>query len=125
VYEQRGWGTILRSITAPVVLFGLAVLVIGGATASIVGISDLGSSDKLLVALGAGVLLFVMLLMVFLLTWFKPQNLIYSESGHLRESEMAWGVAENPVSGDQLVRRRGEPGIQGQAHEDDSGGRTP
>jgi hypothetical protein len=123
VYEQRGWGTILRSITAPVVLFGLAILVIGGATASIVGISDLVSSDKLLVALGAGVLFFVMLLMVFLLTWFKPQNLIYSESGHLEQSAM--GQPDNPVARNVLARRRGQRRIREQPTEDDSGGHTP
>jgi len=123
VYEQRGWGTILRSITAPVVLFGLAILVIGGATASIVGISDLGSSDKLLVALGAWILLFVMLVMVFLLTWFKPQNLIYSETGYLEE--IAMGQPNNPVARDVLARRRGQPRIREQPPEDDSGGHTP
>ena len=69
------------SITAPVLLFSLAILVIGGTTVSIVGISDLGSSDKLLLALGAGVLFLEILLMVFLLTWFKPRNLVYWNGG--------------------------------------------
>jgi hypothetical protein len=122
VYEQRGWGTILRSITAPVVLFGLAILVIGGTTVSIVGFSDLGSSHKLLVALGAAALLLTILLMVFLLTWFKPQNLIYSESGYLEESAMAWGASENPAARDVLARRRGQPRIRRQPPEGDSGG---
>jgi hypothetical protein len=125
VYEQRGWGTILRSITAPVVLFGLAILAIGGTTASIVGFSDLGPSDKLLVALGAAWLLFTILVMVFLLTWFKPQNLIYSESGYLEESAMAWGAAENPVARDILVRRRVEAGIREQPPRESSGGQIP
>jgi cell division protein FtsN len=125
VYEQRGWGTILRSITAPVVLFGLAILVIGGATTTLVVASDLPSAGKLLVALGAAVLLLVILVMVFLLTWFKPQNLIYSESGYLEESAMAWGAAENPVARDILDRRRVQPGIRQQPPEDDSGGQRP
>lgn len=125
MYEQRGWGTILRSITAPVVLFGLTILVIGGATASIVGLSDLGSADKLLVCLGAGVLLLVILMMVFLLTWFKPQNLIYSEFGYLEESAMAWGAAEDPVAIETLDRRRGQPEMRERHPEDSQGGHTP
>jgi hypothetical protein len=120
VYEHRGWSTVLQSITAPVVLFGLAILVTGGATASIVGFSDLESSDKLLVALGAGILLFVMLLMVFLLTWFKPQNLIYSETAYLEE--IAMGQPDNPVARDVLARRRGQPRIREQPPEENTGG---
>ena len=118
MYEQRGWGTILRSITAPVVLFGLVTLVIGGVAATIVSFSALESSHKLLVLLGTGVLLFLILLMVFLLAWFKPQNLIYSESGYLEESAMAWGAADSPVARDVLLRRRGQSGIREQAPED-------
>ncbi len=51
------------------VLLGLVTLVIGGSTATIVAFSDLPSSDRLLVALGAGVLLLLVLLMVFLITF--------------------------------------------------------
>ncbi len=117
-----GWGTILQSITAPVVLFGLVTLVLGGTTATIVSVADVGSTAKLLVVLGCGVLLLVILLMVFLLTWFKPQNLIYSESGHLEESAMAWGAAENPVAREAFTRRTRQPRIRRQPPEDEPGG---
>ena len=121
MYELRGWTAILRSITAPVVLFGLVTLVIGVATATIVGVADLSSDDKLLVILGAGALLLLILLMVFLLTWFKPQNLIYSESAYLEESALAWGAAENPVARDVIAARRGEPRIREQPPEEKPG----
>jgi hypothetical protein len=122
VGEQRGWDRILQSITAPVVLFGLVTLVVGGTTVAVVGFSDL-SPGKMLVVLGAGVLFLVILLVVFLLTWFKPQNLIYSEAGHLEESAMAWGVTDNPVARDIIERRR-QYRIQGNTPEAGSGGST-
>lgn len=118
--EQRGWSAILRSITAPVVLFGLMILVIGGTTATIVGFSDLAPLDQRLVVIGAGVLLLVILIMVFLLTWFRPQNLIYSESGYLAESAM--GRPDNPVARDVLATRSGLPRIREQPPQDNSGG---
>ena len=117
MYEQRGWSAILRSITAPVVLFGL---VTGGTTATIVGFSDLAPLDKRLVVVGAGVLLLVILVMVFLLTWFRPQNLIYSETGYLAESAM--GRPDNPVAKDVLAARSGLPRIREQPPQDNSGG---
>jgi len=89
-----------------------------------VGFSDLPSWGKLLVVLGAGVLLLVMLMMVFLLTWFKPQNLIYSESGYLEERAMAYGAAANPVAGEVLRRRRSELRVLEQPPEDDGGGQS-
>ena len=121
--EQRGWGRILQSITAPVVLFGLVTLVIGGTTVAVVGFSDL-SPGRILVVLGAGVLFLVILLMVFLLTWFKPRNLIYSEAGYLEERAMAWGAENTPEVRD-LPRRRQQYRIHGNSPEAGPGGPNP
>ena len=101
------------------VLFGLVILVLGGATATIVGFSDLAPPDKRLVVFGAGLLLLVVLVMVFLLAWFKAENLVYSETGHLAQSAM--GRPDNPIARDVLSSIRGEFRMQEQPPEEHGG----
>ena len=117
--EQRNWPAILESITAPVVLFGLALLVIGALAAIVVPLSGLESTQKLWICLGADILIFLIVLAVFLLTWFRPENLIYSESGHLKRMRMELGADNKRVPKGEWNKKEGRlapPVIQASAH---------
>jgi len=76
---------LLRAINAPLGFFVLALLIVEIFLASVLMAVDLPAELKA-TALYAGVGMFVLvLLVVSLLVWKKPENLIYDKDAHLRE----------------------------------------
>jgi len=81
------WSKILQSITAPVILFGLILLVLGSVAITTL-IADLGVWFKVAILGFIWCTVVGVLVGVFVLTWFKPKNLIYTEAGHTEEARL-------------------------------------
>ena len=95
------WKGILRSITAPVILFGLFIMVFG--TVAIFTItSQLEVSSIRIIMLGIGILTLIVLCGIFYLVIFKPENLMFSESGYLEKHRLNQGSKEQPVSRERI-----------------------
>jgi len=92
VLESKSWQDVLRAINAPVILFGLVLLVVLTATVLIVTTGGLDSSERLWVAserlwvaIGGAILIQTVLAMVFALCWFRPTNLMFTAEAHLEQ----------------------------------------
>jgi hypothetical protein len=101
------WKGILTSITAPVILFGLFILVLCAVSITVV-LSGLSPSIICSIMLGIGALAISFLSLVFLLVWFKPKNLIYSEDSQLKQSELdaKLGTQSKEVSESSLIKEK-------------------
>lgn len=74
---------LIRSITAPLGFFVLALLIVEAFLATVLVGADLAPELRT-AALWAGISAFVLVVfMVFLLVWFKPINLIFDKEAHL------------------------------------------
>ena len=74
---------IIEAITAPLGFFVLALLIVECFLATVLVGADFEKSDKIL-GMWMGVGLFVLVtILVFVLVWFKPQNLTFDKSAHL------------------------------------------
>ena len=109
--EGREWAGILGTITAPAILFGLVFLVIPAGTALTLWTGDYDTAGSLAIAAGGGFLFLVALLLLAVLTWFRPQGLMYSERAYLAESQLRYGSKDAPASEDTLgvAKLRGAP----------------
>jgi len=88
----KDWQGVLQSINAPVILFGLGLLVVSTATVLIVSQGELDSSERLWVAserlwvvIGGASLILTVFVMVFALCWFRPKNLMFTAAAHLEQ----------------------------------------
>lgn len=80
---NRTSSKIIEAITAPLGFFVLALLIVEGFLATVLVAAELDKPDKVLgMWLGVGLFFFVMLA-VFILVWFKPENLTFDKSAHL------------------------------------------
>ena len=100
------WQGILRSITAPVILFGLVFLTLFG---SFMGVlySPLEAAHKVYVILGIALLFVITLILLFVLVWYRPTHLMYSELAHLVKD--GYGSKESPMPKEEMEKRAGEP----------------
>lgn len=97
--EGKYWQGILQAVNAPVILFGLALLSTSTATVMIIWQGNLGTTDsKLLVAAGGASLILVTIGMVFVLAWFKPQNLMFTAEAHLELEGLKSEGAVQPIT---------------------------
>jgi hypothetical protein len=94
---------ILDAITAPLGFFVLALLIVETFLGTVLIGADLERQDKI-IGMWAGVGMFVLvILVVYSLVWFKPQNLTYDKTAHLMErGKMPWGNAQNPLTADKV-----------------------
>lgn len=90
--EGKYWQDVLRAINAPVILFGLGLLVVLSATVLIVSTGGLDSSERLWVAserlwvaIGGAGLILTVFVMVFTLCWFHPTHLMFTAEAHLEQ----------------------------------------
>ena len=75
--------TIIETITAPLGFFVLALLIVESFLATVLVGANLESVDKVLgIWLGIG-LFIIVITMVFILVWFKPESLTFDKSAHL------------------------------------------
>ena len=91
------WKGVLRAITAPVILFGLFILVLGSVAISVTQ-SSMEPSVVPWALLGIGILTCLELFMVFILVIFYPTNLMFSGAEHLAKKQMDMGTKESPKS---------------------------
>ena len=89
---------IIKAVTAPLGFFVLALLIVEAFLGTVLVAADLNAADKSTgMWLGAG--LFVLVTgLVYLLVWFKPQNLTYDKEAHLIDSgKMSFGSDEEAI----------------------------
>ena len=94
---------IIEAVTAPLGFFVLALLIVETFLASVLvgaGLTDVYKSIGMW--LGVGLFVFVNVL-VFILVWFKPQNLTFDKKAHLIDSgKIPFGSDEEPIDQDKL-----------------------
>lgn len=75
--------TIIEAITAPLGFFVLALLIVEAFLATVLVGAELDNANKIL-GMWLGVSLFILVIVaVFILVWFKPENLTFDKSAHL------------------------------------------
>ena len=115
------WDSVLKVVTTPLAWFGLAGLILLGISIGV--LSQSWSYSQTLWALGLILFIFtVLLVMVFLLTWFRPHHLTFSQAGHLVKNGMkAWGTSKDPKRwkdiADQKPERLPQPAPPGPGKE--------
>ena len=57
--------------------------------------------------LGAGILLFFLALIVALIAWFKPRNLVYGETGYRAETRLSLGTEKEQIKESDLLTMPG------------------
>jgi len=101
---------IIEAIAAPLGFFVLALLIVESFLAIVLVGADLENNDKIL-GMWLGVGLFIMVtIAVFVLVWFKPQNLTFDKAAHLIDRGKAvYGTEKSPINNiDTLSPTRAE-----------------
>jgi len=81
--KDSNWSNIIGAINAPLGFFVLSLLIVESFLASIVIAANLTNQEKI-TGMCYGVIMFVLVIvLVFLLDWFKPQNLTFDKNAHL------------------------------------------
>jgi hypothetical protein len=81
-------GRIIEAINAPLGFYVLALLIVEAFLGSVVIGGNLEQRDKM-TGIWIGVVMFiVVILMVFILAWFKPENITFDREAHLRAREL-------------------------------------
>jgi hypothetical protein len=96
---------ILDTITAPLGFFVLALLIVETFLANVLIFAQLEPAQRWNgVLLGVGMFVLVVVV-VSLLVWFKPQNLTFDKTAHLIDrGKVLWGTAQAPVPLDKLLK---------------------
>ncbi|MBU4511699.1 hypothetical protein KKD19_00435 [Patescibacteria group bacterium] len=90
--------SLLESITSPLGFFVLSLLIVETFISMVLIFSDLPPTSKYTgMFIGAGLFVLVVIA-VFLLVWFKPTHLTFSEQSHLDllKVQSAWGASDDP-----------------------------
>jgi len=101
---------IIEAIAAPLGFFVLALLIVESFLAIVLVGADLENNDKIL-GMWLGVGLFIMVtIAVFVLVWFKPQNLTFDKAAHLIDRGKAvYGTEKSTINNiDTLSPTRAE-----------------
>lgn len=89
--------SILEAITAPLGFFVLALLIVESFLGLVLTRTNLEKSDIIPgIYVGVGLFCFVVIL-VFVLVWFKPENLTFDKEANLRRLEQHFGSSLNPA----------------------------
>jgi len=100
--DHKGRASLVSVITTPLGFFGLALLIVEG----FLGIILIGSNrqgglngNQQFAGIWIGSGLFVLIvLIVTILVWVKPQHLTFSESSHIAHDRMTFGDKEGGAS---------------------------
>jgi hypothetical protein len=65
-------------------------------------------SQRLLLFAGAGGILFFLALIVGLIAWSRPKNLVYGETGYRAETRLSLGTEKEQIGEAELARLPGE-----------------
>lgn len=89
---------IIEAITAPLGFFVLALLIVETFLGTVLLGADLEKSQKM-IGLWAGVGMFVLVvIIVALLVWHKPQNLTFDKTAHLiNRGKIPWGTNQSHI----------------------------
>ena len=99
--DNKGRTSLVSVITTPLGFFALALLIVEGFLGIILIGSNLEPVQKFVGLIIGAALFFVVVLIVTILVWAKPQNLTFGEKGHL-EQQRYLGDKTNPVTAKQL-----------------------
>ncbi|MFQ6616836.1 MAG: hypothetical protein ACE5HZ_08770 [Fidelibacterota bacterium] len=75
-----------KPVRTPLGFYALTLLIVEGFLGTVIVATDLPSGIKILGIWTGAALFLLVILIVTLLTWFKPTNLMYDQYGHLVES---------------------------------------
>ena len=81
--EQNAWCKVIEAITAPLGFFVLALLIIESFLSIVLLAGNLQEENKM-IGIYIGISLFIaVIIVVFILVWFKPKNLTFDKESHL------------------------------------------
>jgi len=97
--QKEKKSSVIESVTKPLGFFVLALLIVETFLATVLIFSGIKEENKM-IGLWIGISLFVVIIMVVsILVWFKPRNLMYDQFGHLADSgKILYGSPENPMN---------------------------
>lgn len=90
------------AMTTPADLFGLMFRAVVEGTLRLATSGAFDSSGALLVAIGGALLLLVNTILVFILAWFRPENVMYGLAGH--PTEGTEDTKDRPSSKNKVIR---------------------
>lgn len=100
--DNKGRASLVSVITTPLGFFALSLLIVEGFLGIILVGSNLAAYQKFVgMLIGAGLFVLIVVL-VTILVWRRPQNLTFSELSHLEHERALYGAAGKPVSERQL-----------------------
>lgn len=95
---QRTGARLVEAVTAPLGFFVVALLIVESLLAAALVGGGLDASNQL-IALWMGVGMFVLvILVVAILVWNKPENLTFDKQAHLDRSRAAYGTDSKTVT---------------------------
>jgi len=102
-YRQSAWSKIIEAVTRPLGFYVLALLIVEGFLTLVLTLSDISNTAREY-GMWAGIGLFLLVfLIVSLLTWFKPENLIFAEYGRLvHNGKIPYGTEKDTLSREEL-----------------------
>lgn len=109
------WCKIIESITAPLGFFVLALLIVESFLATVLIGGNLSKEDQM-TCVWLGVSLFILVtIAVFILVWFKPENLTFDKQSHLiKQGKAAYGTDLTPVvNRDKLLPTKTDKDVNG------------
>ncbi len=111
IKEKRS--DIIHAITSPLGFFALSLLIVEGFLTITLIFSNLDPRSKLWgMIIGAG-LFFLVVIVVFVLVWFKPENLTFGENSHLKRLEMKeWGTSDEPKKKLEIEGVSSKPNVE-------------
>lgn len=84
--QSSGWSKIIESITSPLGLFVLIILIANGFLAPTLIFSKLSEEHLFYYALLTGpIMILIIVIIINILVWFKPENLTFTKKEHLEK----------------------------------------
>ncbi|GAH79035.1 unnamed protein product [marine sediment metagenome] len=102
-YRQSAWAKIIEAVTRPLGFYVLALLIVEGFLTLVLTFSNISTTAREY-GMWAGIGLFLLVfIVVSLLAWFKPENLIFAEYGRLvHNGKIPYGTNEAEVPRTEL-----------------------
>jgi hypothetical protein len=100
--DQKGRASLVSVITTPLGFFALSLLIVEGFLGIILVGSDLEKWQKFTGLLIGAVLFILIVVLVTVLVWKKPQHLTFSERSHLEHDKEFGALGSKQITEKQL-----------------------
>ena len=107
---KGGHSIIIKGVTTNLAFFVLALLIIEGFIVLVVKFSVFDNTQKFQAMCLGIILFFIELIIVSIIVWFKPENLLYNIEGMLRErGKPPFGTNKGKITNDDYENLETKP----------------